>query len=108
MIPPECLDLNFGQVGYVSDLYHVALLMLAMLNNKLSFNFSHQDIWEGEPEKMALELNHELGDVLANALKRFVHERYQTSFGFWQAITSSKSRMLVSAHRNRDSYRSRF
>lgn len=95
MIPPECLDLRFGQVSYVTDIYHVSLLLLALSQNKLSFNFSHQDIWEGEPEKLALEVNNELGDVLAHGLKRYTHERYQTAFAFWQALNSTKNWMIM-------------
>ncbi|MEK7487072.1 MAG: protein kinase family protein [Planctomycetota bacterium] len=94
MIPPECLDLRFGQVSYVTDIYHVSLLLLALVHNRLSFNFSHRDIWNGEPERVALELQNPIGDVLARGVKRNTHERYQSAFDFWQAINSTKNTMI--------------
>lgn len=95
MIPPESLDYAFGQVSFATDIYHVGLLLLALVHDRLDLNFSHQDIWEGEPEKYARELNPPYNQVLGTALKRHMHERYQTAFEFWRAIQASKRQMFV-------------
>lgn len=88
MLPPEALDPDkFGPIGRTVDVYHVGLLLLA-LANKSTPSFTHQEILNGEPRKMAEASTSKFAPVIAKALRRHVAARTPTALQFWRDISS--------------------
>lgn len=100
MLPPEAIDpTQFGLVGRAVDVYHTALLLLAILLRQTP-TFSRQEVLDGLPRQLAEMSNSVYGPAIARALRRHVALRTQTAVDFWREIDSasrseSNSNMLV-------------
>lgn len=88
MLPPEAIDpTEFGPVGRTLDIYHVGLLLLALLLGK-SPSFTKEEIVEGRPRQIAEGLSTKYGPVVAKALRRHASARIPTAVQFWREIAS--------------------
>lgn len=88
MLPPEAIDpVEFGPVGRALDIYHVGLLLLALLLGR-SPSFTREEILAGAPRKMAEGLPSKYGPVVAKALRRHASARIPTAVQFWREIAS--------------------
>ena len=88
MLPPEALDpLEFGPVGRTLDIYHVGLLLLALLLGQ-SPSFTREEILAGVPRQTAESLPSKYGPVIAQALHRHASARIPTAVQFWREIAS--------------------
>ncbi len=91
MLPPEAIDpTQFGAVSRATDIYHVGLLLLAILLGR-SPSFSQEEITDGQPRKMAEGLNSRYSAALARALRRHVQARTPTAMQFWREIQSASA-----------------
>ncbi len=86
MIPPEAVDpIQFGSIGRQVDIYHAALCLLALLQERLP-SYDRAAVTAGVPRQEAEQLGTPLGDVLARALRRHVNLRTPTAIQFWRDI----------------------
>jgi serine/threonine-protein kinase len=91
MQPPEAIDpQRYGTVGKPTDVYHTALLLLAVLRREVS-PFSEQDILSGLPQRLAERTGSVFGPSLANALQPQVLYRTQTPIEFWREVQAALS-----------------
>ena len=82
MRPPEALDPSFGPLGKTLDIYHCGLLLLQVaLGQRL--RFSRDDILNGAPREMALNLPEPFRTAIEKALRRRVEYRTPTARQFW-------------------------
>lgn len=89
MQPPEAVDpATYGQVSKPTDVYHCALLLLAVLRRSI-FQFSQADILQGTPQKLATETASPYAAALNNALQPVVQRRTQTPLEFWREIQAA-------------------
>ena len=88
MLPPEAIDpVEFGPVGRVLDIYHVGLLLLALLLGR-SPAFTKEEIIAGLPRQTAEALSSKYGPIVAKALRRHASARTPTAVQFWREIAS--------------------
>lgn len=88
MLPPEYLDpAEFGAVGKHVDIYHVGLLLLGLIQNRIP-SFSHDDILAGMPRITAESPPSPYGCVIARALRRHVEARTPSAIQLWREISS--------------------
>ena len=88
MLPPEAIDpAEFGPVGRALDIYHVGLLLLALLLGQ-SPSFTREEIVSGLPRETAEGLPSKYGPVIAKALRRHAAARIPTAVQFWREIAS--------------------
>ncbi|MBL8300651.1 MAG: serine/threonine-protein kinase [Rhodanobacteraceae bacterium] len=88
MLPPEAIDPNeFGPVSRALDIYHVGLLLLALLLG-YSPSFTRDEIVAGAPRQAAEGLRSKYGLVIAKALRRHAAARVPTAVQFWREIAS--------------------
>ncbi|MEW5816406.1 MAG: protein kinase family protein, partial [Spirochaetota bacterium] len=86
MLPPEYLNpTEFGMIGKQIDIYHVGLLLLGLLLNRIP-QFSREDILNGVPRQTAEGLNSPYAPAIAKALRRHVVYRTQTAIDMWREI----------------------
>src|SRR5690606_8870863 len=91
MRPPEAIDPHrFGVVGKPTDVYHAALLLLAVLHREV-IPFTESDIVAGVPQQVADRLQSTYSRALGNALHPHVLYRTQTPLEFWREIQASQS-----------------
>jgi serine/threonine-protein kinase len=89
MVPPEYLDpTEFGVIDKHVDIYHVGLLLLSLLINKVP-TFSHEEILSGAPKRVAETLSSPYAPPIARALRRHVIHRTQTALDMWRDILAS-------------------
>ena len=70
MLPPEFLNPDeFGVLGKHIDIYHIGLLLLGLLLNRIP-EFTHEEILAGRPREMAEQLPSPYAPVIAKALRR--------------------------------------
>jgi len=85
-LPPEYFNPGeFGIVGKATDMYHVGLLMLGMIQGGFQ-DYTTEDILNGVPRQQAESSRSVYGPAVAVALRRHVKQRYATSLEFWRAI----------------------
>lgn len=88
MLPTEAIDPGeFGPVGRTLDIYHVGLLLLALLLGR-SPSFTRDEIVAGAPRETAERLPSKYGSVVAKALRRHASARIPTAVQFWREIAS--------------------
>lgn len=88
MLPPEAIDPSeFGPVGRALDIYHVGLLLLALLLGH-SPSFTRDEIVAGLPRQIAENLPSKYGKVIAKALRRHSIARIPTAVQFWREVAS--------------------
>ena len=86
MLPPEVLDANeFGPADHRIDIYHLGLLFLQLAHSK-KLIFSSQEILEGKPRELALELPGEFSAPIEGALRRHVGARTPTAMDLWNQM----------------------
>lgn len=89
MLPPESLDPNqFGLVGRTTDIYHLGLLFLFVLEGKVR-EFSREEILAGVPRMVAESLGSPYSPAIAKALRRHTTVRTQSALEFWRDLTSA-------------------
>lgn len=88
MLPPEAVDPEqFGAISRQVDIYHTALLLLALLLKKIPM-FSKEEIIAGLPRQIAEQHQSPFGPVIARALRRHVEMRTPTAVQFWRELAS--------------------
>jgi serine/threonine-protein kinase len=87
MAAPEVLrPATFGAVGKPTDIYHAALVLLAVTMG-IEPSFTADEILAGAPREAARQLPSPLGAALARALDPHVERRTQNAFAFWLDLT---------------------
>jgi serine/threonine-protein kinase len=88
MRPPEAIDpAQFGTVSKPTDIYHAALLLLAVLRREI-YPFSEAEIVAGAPRDFAERTGWPAAMALSNALHPNVQRRTQTPLEFWREVQS--------------------
>lgn len=91
MLPPEALSPNeFGQVCRATDIYHVGLLLLAVLLRR-SPSFTQDEILAGAPRQLAESLPSKYAPAISRALRRHVSARTPTAMQFWREIQNASN-----------------
>ena len=94
MLPPEAIDpAEFGPVGRTIDVYHTALLLLAILLNRVP-SFSREEVLQGVPRQLAEASGSRYGLAIARALRRHVVSRTPTAMNFWRDIDDASRNAL--------------
>jgi len=94
MLPPEAIDAQeFGSVGRTVDIYHVALLLLALLLNQTP-TFTRDEILQGRPRELAEQSGSRFGPAIARALRRHVAARTPSALHFWREIDAAAKSVL--------------
>lgn len=89
MKPPEAIDPHhYGNIGRTTDVYHTALLLLAVLYRDVT-TFTEPDIVAGLPMRMAEQTGSIFTRALSNALQPHVLRRTQTPLEFWREIQAA-------------------
>jgi eukaryotic-like serine/threonine-protein kinase len=88
MLPPEVLNPSeFGAPDHRVDIYHCGLLLLQLEHSK-ELQFTREEILEGKPRQMALELRAPFNFALEKALRRHVSKRTETARELWRDLNS--------------------
>jgi serine/threonine protein kinase len=88
MRPPEAFDpVEFGDVGYLVDIYQTGLLLLALLLREIPY-FTKDEILAGIPKILAHEHDSKYGPVIAKALRRHTSVRTPSALEFWREISA--------------------
>ncbi len=83
MDTPEAIDpATFGQPGHVSDIYHAALVLLA-IRLGMEPSFDTAQIVAGVPGQTAAQLPPPFGNAVSRALCPYVAGRTPSAFEFW-------------------------
>ncbi|KAB2872202.1 MAG: protein kinase [Ideonella sp.] len=86
MLPPEAIDsAQFGTIARTVDIYHVGLLLLALLLNRTPA-FTREEILAGHPRELAEQHSSRFAPAIARALRRHVASRTPTAMHFWREI----------------------
>lgn len=88
MLPPEVLNpAEFGPPDHRVDIYHCGLLLLQLEHSK-ELQFTRDEILDGKPRQMALELRAPFNFALEKALRRHVSKRTETARELWRDLNS--------------------
>ena len=88
MLPPEVLDpAGFGLIDHRTDIYHCGLLFLSVACGR-ELQFTTQEIMEGRPREMALDLPLPYNFALEKALRRHVMYRTDSAMELWRDLNS--------------------
>jgi len=91
MLPPEVLNpTEFGTPDPRVDIYHCGLLFLQLEHSK-ELRFTTEEILEGKPRQMALELRSPFNFALEKSLRRHVSKRTETARELWRDLNSAAS-----------------
>lgn len=91
MLPPEFLRPGeFGSVGKHVDIYHVGLLLLSLLLNRIP-DFTHEEIIAGLPRQLAEELPSKYSMAVVRSLRRHVSDRTPSAIDMWREISSASA-----------------
>lgn len=94
MLPPEAIDpVQFGPIGRTVDVYHVGLLLLALLMNRVP-TFTRDEVLAGVPRELAEASSSRYGRAIACALRRHVASRTPTAMHFWRDIYAASEGAL--------------
>ena len=86
MLPPEFLNSReYGVLGKQIDIYHVGLLLLCLLLNKIP-QFTDKEILAARPRQIAESLNSPYALAISKALRRHVEARTQSAIEMWRDI----------------------
>jgi eukaryotic-like serine/threonine-protein kinase len=86
IMPPELHDpATYGPLDHRIDVYHVGLLLLQLAYSRL-LEFSTQEILEGKPREMALQLPPPYSVALEKALRRHVQYRTADMLELWRDL----------------------
>jgi eukaryotic-like serine/threonine-protein kinase len=88
MLPPEVLSPSeFGPPDHRVDIYHCGLLLLQLELSK-EVRFTKEEILDGRPRQMALELRAPYNFALEKALRRHVSMRTESARELWRDLNS--------------------
>jgi hypothetical protein len=88
MRPPEAIEPSrFGLVSKPTDIYHAALLLLAVLRREI-YPFTEAEIVAGLPRDFAERTGWPAAMALSSALHPYVARRTQTPLEFWREVQS--------------------
>jgi serine/threonine protein kinase len=88
MLPPEVLDTNeFGPMDKRIDIYHCGLLFLHLLHGS-EVRFTIEEILEGKPRQLALQLPAPYNFALEKSLRRHVAARTASAMELWRDLNS--------------------
>jgi serine/threonine-protein kinase len=88
MLPPEVLDSSeFGVLDHRMDIYHCGLLFLHILHGS-ELRFTAEEIREGKPRELALQLPAPFNFALEKALRRHVAYRTASAMELWRDLNS--------------------
>jgi eukaryotic-like serine/threonine-protein kinase len=91
MLPPEVIDPSeFGRPDHRIDIYHCGLLLLQLANSREQ-KFTPEEIRDGKPREMALQLAAPLNFALEKALRRHVSFRTASAMELWRDLNSPES-----------------
>ena len=91
MLPPEVRDTSeFGPIDHRVDIYHAGLLFLELACSK-QLRFTPDEILQGRPREMALQLPQPLSFALEKALRRHVQFRTADAMELWRDLHSQTS-----------------
>lgn len=86
MLPPEVLNPNeFGTIDRRIDIYHVGLLLLELAYSK-ELRFTPEEIINGKPREMAVQLQSPYNFALEKALRRHVSYRTADAMELWRDL----------------------
>ena len=89
MLPPEFLNpAEFGFIGKHVDIYHVGLLLLSLLCNRVQ-NFTRDEIIAGRPRELAESMPSRYSAAIARSLRRHVNARTPSAIDMWREISSA-------------------
>jgi serine/threonine protein kinase len=88
MLPPEVLDQSeFGPLDHRLDIYHCGLLFLHLALGQ-ELRFTSEEVREGKPRELALQLPPPYNFALEKALRRHVAARTENAMELWRDLTS--------------------
>lgn len=86
MVPPEILNAaEFGPIDNRIDIYHVGLLFLELACGK-ALRFTKEEILNGKPREMALNLPVPYNFAIEKTLRRHVEYRTATAMEIWRDL----------------------
>lgn len=86
MLPPEVINPSeFGQIDHHIDIYHVGLLLLELAYSK-ELRFTPEEITNGKPREMAVQLQPPYSFALEKALRRHVSYRTADAMELWRDL----------------------
>jgi serine/threonine-protein kinase len=86
ILPPEVMNPNeFGPIDHRIDLYHLGLVFL-QLAKSTKLSFTQQDILDGKPRQMALDLPQPLRFAIEKTLRRHVMYRTGSVLELWRDL----------------------
>lgn len=86
MLPPEVLNpSDFGPIDKRIDIYHAGLLLLQLAYSK-ELRFTQEEILNGHPREMALELPSPYSFALEKSLRRHVSFRTENPMELWRDL----------------------
>jgi len=86
MRAPEALNTaEFGPMDHRMDIYHCGLLFLQVLLGK-PLAFTRDEVLQGAPRKLALQVGGTFSFALEKALRRHVDDRTASALEFWRDI----------------------
>jgi serine/threonine protein kinase len=88
MLPPEVLKpLEFGPIDRRLDIYHFSLILLQFAYSK-KLTFSVEEILDGKPREMALQLQTPFSFALEKGLRRHVDYRTADAMELWRDLNT--------------------
>jgi eukaryotic-like serine/threonine-protein kinase len=92
MLPPEILNVSeFGPIDHRLDIYHIGLLFLQLAYSK-ELKFTEQEILDGRPREMALDLNSPYKFAIEKALRRHVNFRTENAMELWRDLQTPEQK----------------
>ena len=97
MLPPEYFNQGeFGPLDHRMDIYHCALLLLAVILGK-EITFTKEEILAGVPKQQALQLAAPYNFALEKALRRHVAYRTASAMELWRDLNSTANTAAIPA-----------
>ena len=88
MLPPEAIDpRRLGPIDRRVDIYHAALTFLCVCCGRI-LQYKREQIYAGEPQRLAASLDSIYAPALARALAPRASDRTPTALAFWQDISA--------------------
>ncbi|HET9225509.1 MAG TPA: protein kinase family protein [Thermoanaerobaculia bacterium] len=86
--PPEALDIaEYGPLDHRIDIYHLGLVFLQLAHSR-ELRFTQEEILDGRPREMALQLAPPLNFALEKALRRHAAFRTRSAEELWRDLQS--------------------
>jgi len=86
MLPPEVINsTEFGPIDHRIDIYHAGLLLLELAYSR-ELRFTRDEISNGKPREMALQLSSPYSFALEKALRRHVSYRTANAMELWRDL----------------------